>query len=486
MRSTLIKISGPLIACLLSGSMYYYTRDALMAKMVLVCVWMAVWWITECVSLYITALLPLVLFPAFGIMDMKQVAPLYNNEIIFLFTGGFILAFGLEKWNLHKRIALHILRITGPSPSGILAGFMGAGYFISMWISNIATTMMLLPAVLAVLERVSREVPSLQAQKYSTGLLLGLAYACSIGGTATLVGTAPNMIFMSFYNDSFPNLDPLTFSRWMIFALPLSILMFLGCFQLLRFVFITPGLHFTGDKNSTDIQLKALGLLKGGEKRVLWIFLGTVFLWFFRADLDTGVFKIPGWSSFLSHPEYFRDSTVAVGMALLMLLMPGPGGSRLIEWDDVRKIPLGILFLFGGGFAIAEGIMYSGLSTWLGLQLQGMASWPLILILIALPLGMTFFTELTSNTASTWLVLPILLALSAYVNIPPFLLMFPVVISASYAFMLPVATPPNTIVFATEQLKIKDMAKTGLMLNLLGVVLLSLLMWGMHVLGISV
>jgi solute carrier family 13 (sodium-dependent dicarboxylate transporter), member 2/3/5 len=472
MKSILIRLSGPLLGAILGYLQFQASESSMQAHMTFLSVWMAIWWITESVSLYLTALLPLICFPLLGIMDMQDTAPLYNQEIIFLFTGGFILAFGLEKHQVHSRIAAFILRFTGNKPSGILLGFMLAAWFISMWISNIATAMMLLPAAMAVMHSTEK----IEGMKtFTPALLLGVAYSCSIGGVATIVGTAPNMIFMAFYNDHYPQLPPITFVSWLQYGFPISLSMLLISFFILRQIFIRKTMPDFDMQQHFMQQGLHTQSLQSGAKRVLALFVITVLLWFFRSDIPMGGFVIPGWTRWLPMPEYIKDSTVAIGMAIVMLLWHDREGKALLDWKDVQRLPIGILFLFGGGFALAKGIQISGLSAWLSDQLAGINHLPVFIIILLLATFMTFLTELTSNTASTYLVLPVLFAMCNLMDTQPLFIMFPVVISASFAFMLPVATPPNTVIFATEKISVRTMAFTGLWLNLAGIIIVTLI-----------
>ncbi|MCB0428858.1 MAG: SLC13/DASS family transporter [Flavobacteriales bacterium] len=441
--------------------------------MAFVAIWMAGWWITEAVNIFFTSLLPLVAFPLLGIMDMKETAPSYTNEIIFLFIGGFLIAFTLEKWNLHKRMALFLLLKIGATPSRLLLGFMTASYFLSMWIVNTATTMMLLPATMAVIGQIEDQTGK-RDNKMATGFLLGLAYASSIGGTATVIGTAPNMAFMGFYNSNFPNLPAVNFTNWILFSLPVSLTFFALCFQVLRYRFLRHMKHTTISMDTCRMQYQQLGRMSYEEKSITAVFFATVLLWFFRQDIVLGSFTIPGWSGFLPVGGFIKDSTIAMIASCVLYLFPSRQrkGEGLLTWDQVQRIPFGIIFLFGGGFALANGITESGLSEWLTEHLKNLSgNWTPFQVVVTLCVFMTFFTELTSNTASTYLMLPILLSISAQFKASPLIFMVPVVLSASYAFMLPVATPPNTIVFGSERISMRDMTRTGLILNIIGVVL---------------
>lgn len=442
--------------------------------------WIALWWITEAVNIYVTALLPVVLFPLFGVMSIKDVAPLYMKDIIFLFIGGFLIAYALERWNLHKRIALKIILSIGHTPSRVLLGFMLASYFLSMWILNTATVTLLLPAVLGVIQQIE-EVRG-QRTQLATPFLLGLAYASSIGGIATLIGTAPNMVMQEFYNtnavlESGAEVTSVTFANWFAFGFPVSLVLFVVCYLLLRFLYRK---QFSGEAMDLEYcrrTLKEMGPMSYEEYSILGYFIFTVLLWFFRKDLDIGSLHIPGWANLLPEPDFVKESAIAMFTGVLLFLHPSKQkkGEGLITWTDAKRLPVGILFLFGGGFALAAAFTSSGLTAWMGEQLSALQSWTPALIIVTLCLIMTFLTELTSNTASTILVMPIILSMCAYVDVHPLKLFVPVTLAASCAFMLPVATPPNTIVFGSERLSIRSMMRAGIWLNLIGVVIISLL-----------
>jgi len=447
-------------------------------NMAAVALLMAVWWITEVVPLAVTALLPIVFFPFLGIMDGKATSNTYYNHIIFLFIGGFIIALALQKWNLHKRIALKILMLTGTSPAKILLGFMLATSFLSMWISNTATTMMMLPILLSVLGNLEELYGKENLKKYSIGLLLGVAYSSSIGGIATLIGTPPNPIFAQIYQINFPQNAEISFSQWMVFALPLSIMMFAIMYILLYFLFAKGQRKiWKGDSGvNFSSEYQKLGNINFEERIVFIIFITTALLWMTRSALNIGNFHFAGWSSLLAHPKYLNDGTVAVMMGLLLFLIPAKQKEKgmLMDWETVKKMPWGIILLFGGGFALASGFKESGLAEYLGDQLQALQSLHPLVIIFAISAIMIFLTELTSNSSSTTMILPILATLAVSTNIHPLMLMLPATFAASMAFMLPVATPPNAIVFGSNRLHIKDMARTGLILNIVGIFVISL------------
>ncbi len=451
---------------------------------------MAVWWITEVVPLAVTSLIPVALFPLFGIMDGKSVASTYFNDVIFLFMGGFLVALAMERWNLHKRIALHILGKTGISPGRILLGFMAASFFLSMWISNTATAMMMLPIAMSIITSLEGMMKGKSVTLFSAGLLLGVAYGASVGGTATLVGTPPNLSFVRIFQIYFPQAPEISFAKWLFFALPVSLVL-VGFIWLVLYRMYRPDKKEwkTSEKNIFKVQLKEMGKMSFEEKEVLVVFLVLVFLWLFRADLDFGSFLLPGWSRLFPKGEYINDGTVAILMALTLFLLPSKKekGRKLMNWETASRLPWNILLLFGGGFALATGMKDSGLSLWFGEKLTGLISLHPLLIIFSICLIITFLTELTSNTATTEMILPILAGISVTTGIHPLLLMIPATLSASMAFMLPVATPPNAIIFGSSRVSVLQMARTGFILNLIGSVVISLMMYfyGTRVLGIG-
>ena len=444
---------------------------------------MATWWITEIVPLAVTSLLPAALFPLFGIMDGKDVSSTYFNDVIFLFMGGFLVALAMERWNLHKRIALKILCVTGVSPARILLGFMISSFFLSMWISNTATAMMMLPIAMSLVTQLDDLMKNKSATNFSIGLLLSIAYGASIGGVATLVGTPPNLSFSRIFSINFPEAPEISFSMWLLFALPLALIIAAFTWAYLYYRFKPKNGEWTEiDKNTFHLQLKNMGAISFEEKTVLTVFILLALLWLFRVDLNFGIIKIPGWAGIFPQSTLINDGTVAIFMAIILFLLPSKNekGKKILDWKTATKLPWNILLLFGGGFALATGFKVSGLSLWFGEQLAGIASFHPILIIMSISLVITFLTELTSNTATTEMVLPILAGMAITTGINPLLLMIPATISASMAFMLPVATPPNAIVFGANRITVGQMARTGLVLNLVCAVITTLMMyfWG--------
>ncbi|MEZ5105913.1 MAG: DASS family sodium-coupled anion symporter [Draconibacterium sp.] len=451
---------------------------------------MALWWIFEPVPLAVTALLPVALFPLFGIVDGKTISSLYFNYIIFLFIGGFLMAFAMERWNLHRRIALRILILFGVSPGKILLGFMLATSFLSMWMSNTATAMMMVPIALSIIMKLEENLGEKKMGKYGMGLLFGIAYSSSIGGIATLVGTPPNALFASVAGIIFPEMPEITFADWFIFAFPVTVLIFITAWILLFFMYKPKKswkkLHIDEFKR----EYVALGKMKQEERIVLILFAILAFLWIFRTGFTIQSFEIPGWSKLFENPGYINDGTVAIFIAIILFLIPSreKKGERIMNWETAKKIPWGIIILFGGGFALAEAFTKSGLSNWFGQELVGLSHVNPIVLTFAVVTLMSFLTELTSNVASTEMILPILAGLATTIKINPLLLMIPATLAASLAFMLPVATPPNAIVFGTNRLQVKDMVKTGILLNMCGVIIATLIMyfWGTIVFDVDV
>ena len=451
---------------------------------------MAIWWITEAIPLAATALLPVALFPLFGVVDGKTVSAMYFNHLIFLFIGGFLMAFAMERWNLHRRIALRILLLFGVSPGRILLGFMLATSFLSMWMSNTATAMMMVPIALSIIMKLEESLGEPKMGRYSIGLLLGIAYAASIGGISTLVGTPPNLSFARIVSIIFPEMTEISFADWFIYAIPVTVLLFVSAWTLLYFMYKPTESWHNIQLNDFKKEYLALGKPKAEEKIVLFLFVTLAFLWIFRSGFNIQSFVIPGWSRLFKSPTYINDGTVAIFIALLLFIIPSKTekGERIMNWETANKIPWNIVLLFGGGFALAQGFVDSGLSVWFGERLAGLANVdPMVLTLANVSL-MSLLTELTSNVATTEMILPILAGLSTAIEINPLLLMIPATLASSLAFMLPVATPPNAIVFGTNRIQVKDMVKTGILLNIIGIVIATLVMyyWGTVVFEIDV
>jgi sodium-dependent dicarboxylate transporter 2/3/5 len=449
---------------------------------------MATWWITEAIPIPATALLPLVLFPLLGIMQAKDVSLRYADQNIFLFMGGFFIAMAMQRWNLHKRIALYIVKFLGTSPHRIVLGFMIATAFLSMWISNTATTMMMFPIGLAVIYHVANVLEKEKSEinttpgsfNFGLALMLGIAYAASIGGIATLVGTPPNIVFVGIARSMFPKAPEIGFLDWFKIGLPLVVILLPVTWFYLTYIAAPPRIKkIPGGKDLIENDLRELGGMKPGEKLTLAVFLLVALAWVFRINIDVGFFVIPGWSNILGVSEYVHDSTVAMFGAILLFLLPVDLGKGIfvLNWEWAMRIPWGIILLFGGGFALAAGFQASGLAQWIGEGLSFLCGVPTIIMILCVCLLLTFLTEVTSNTATTTMMMPVLGALATATCIHPFLLMIPAAMSASCAFMLPVATPPNAIIFGSGYLRIPDRARIGFFLNIIGAIIVTLIVY---------
>lgn len=469
---------GPIIAGYLMLFADLNPENPAITYTLAVAIWMALWWVTEVVPLAITSLLPVVLFPALGIMDGKAVSATYFNHVIFLFIGGFLVALAIEKWNLHKRIALKILQIIGTSPARILLGFMFATAFLSMWISNTATAMLMVPILLSIITKLEDINGKAKVRHFAIGLLLSIAYSASIGGVATLVGTPPNLSFARIFYIYFPNAPEISFATWFFYAFPISLILFITLFGYLYVVFVRRKKGWKSISR-TDIlkDIKALGTKKYEEKVLTVVFIALALLWFFRADIWLGSFRIPGWSNLFGHPELLNDGTVAIFIAVLLFIIPSreKPGAFLMDWKAAEAIPWEIILLFGGGFALASGFKESGLSVWFGEQLIFLKDVHPLLLILCISFIVTFLTEVTSNTATVESLLPILAGLAISIEVNPLLFMLPATVAGSLAFMLPVATPPNAIIFGSRRITVIQMAKSGFILNLIGIMIVSLI-----------
>ena len=442
-----------------------------------VAVLMALWWVTEIVPLAITSLLPVVLFPVLGVMNGKDVSSTYFNHVIFLFLGGFLIALAIQKWDLHKRIALKILLLVGTSPAKILLGFMMATAFLSMWISNTATTMLMIPILISIITQLEDINLKKDVKHFSIGLLLSIAYSASIGGIATLVGTPPNLSFARIFNIYFPNAPEISFATWFFYAFPIVIVMFIIAWLYLYVVFVKRGANFKSiEKTNLKLTYKKLGKWSYEEKVMMIIFVLLAMLWFFRADIIIGSFKIYGWQNLFKNPSYFNDGTVAIAIAIILFIIPSKQqkGKFLMDWKTAESIPWEIILLFGGGFALATGFKDSGLSQWFGEQMIWLNNVHPFFIILTIAFVVTFLTEITSNTATVETFLPVLAGLAMSIEINPLLFMLPATIAGSLAFMLPVATPPNAIIFGTKRVPMIEMSKTGFFLNIIGIVIVTI------------
>jgi sodium-dependent dicarboxylate transporter 2/3/5 len=409
------------------------------ASITLLC---AFWWITEAIPVPATGLVPLAIFPLLGVLTPTQVAQAYGSPLILLYMGGFILSTAMERSGAHRRIALNMVNIFKGGEKSVVFGFMLASATLSMWISNTATGLMLLPIALAVLE-------STDSKATKAALLLGVAYACNIGGMGTPIGTPSNLIFMQVYTDVTG--ESITFIDWMAWGVPALII-----FLPLMYFWLTRQLS-----NNNKLSVPSTGSWRTEEKRTLWVFAFTALAWVTRQE------PFGGWSELFNIPMA-NDASVAMVGAIALFLIPNGKGEKLLDWETAVKIPWGILILFSGGICIATAFVESGISMMIGEMLASLTGINLYLLMLAICLVVTFLTEMTSNTATSALLMPILSAAAIGALIDPRLLMVPAVMSASCAFMLPVATGPNAVVYSSGQVKIRKMMSEGFVLNLIG------------------
>jgi sodium-dependent dicarboxylate transporter 2/3/5 len=428
---------------------------------------MAIWWATEAVPIAVTALLPLVFFPLLGIADIQQTAEPFANKVIYLFLGGFVVALAMQRWDLHRRIALTILQHVGGNGRSLIGGFMLASALLSMWVMNTSTTMMLLPIAVSVIAVIHNTIDDLSAKAkrdFQYALLLGVAYGSTIGGMSTLVGTAPNAMMAAFVLENYGT--QIDFASWMLVGLPLSAMMLpLAWLALTRVVFHVD-FHTSAESRAHLKKLKTdLGTISTPERRVAAVFLLLAFTWIFRPLLT----RLPGL-------EALDDSGIAMAGAVLLFLLPS--GSKedplLLRWEQVQKLPWAILILFGGGLSLANAVSQTGLAAWIGDSLHLVASLPGPVLVIIVATMIIFLTELTSNVATTATFMPVVSAIAIEAGVDPIVLLVPVTFAASCAFMLPVATPPNAIVFGSGLLTIPKMVRAGIALNIIGIVLVSL------------
>ena len=433
-----------------------------------VAVLMAVWWISEALPISATALLPLVLFPVLGVDTIAATAAPYANPMIFLFMGGFIIALGMQRWGLHRRVALNIIRTVGTHPSGLIAGFMVSSGFLSMWVSNTATAMMMLPIGLSVIElarsQAKDELTVKQTESFGISLMLGIAYASSIGGIGTLVGTPTNALLVGFMHETYG--FEIDFVQWMLFGIPVVVLgLPLTHFVLTRIAFPIRLATLPGSREYIHSELKRLGRLSRPEMMVGGVFVLTAALWIFQPFLSEWL--LPGLS----------DAGIAIFGALLLFMLPvdAKRGIFVLNWKYAEQLPWGVLILFGGGLSLAGAIQRTGLAEWIGGYFTAVSHWPVFLIILATVAAILLLTELTSNSATAAAFLPIMASVAIGIGQNPLLLAVPVAMAASCAFMLPVATPPNAIVYGSGVMTISQMARGGVWLNLVFVFLIAAL-----------
>ncbi len=428
-----------------------------------VALWMVTWWLTEAVSISVTALLPLLLFPLLDIMPIAEVGNNYGSPIIFLFFGGFVMALALEKVNLHRRIALNIIRITGTTPNKVVLGFMIATASLSMWISNTATAVVMLPIAMSVIKLLIDDVDGFtkKDRNFAVSVLLGIAFSANAGGIATVIGTPPNSILIGLLENEYQ--IEISFLKWMVFALPFSIIMIgLSYITLVHLIFPSKGLNFSASNEVIQKELRKLGPTRSKEKMVLGIFAVTVSLWIFRTLINS-VFPSLGLS----------DTMISMFAAISLFAVPFnlKKGDFILDWKDTEKLAWGILILFGGGLALAKGMSVSGIVDQVSQSIAA-GNFSITATASLLILLMLFMTELMSNVALVAVLAPVVAGIAIGLGIPMVYLLIPVTMASSCAFMLPMATPPNAIVFASGFIEVKDMVKAGILLNLVAVLIL--------------
>ncbi len=456
---------GPVLFVL---TLFFFSAEGLSfeAKAVLATtLWVAVWWITEAIPIPATSLLPLLLLPITGALNSATVTSAYGDDIIFLFLGGFFIASAMEKWNLHRRIALAIIAFVGTSTQRILLGFMLATAFLSMWVSNTAAVMMMIPMALAITAQVALALRGTQEARdipeFEKSLLFGVGYAGTIGGMGTLIGTPPNIILAAQARELFD--VEITFASWMMIGVPVVVVLLAIAWIYLGRIAFRKGIKgIPGGKELIQSERAKLGKISFEESAVATVFVFAAFMWITRDWIWTDIF-----------PE-LRDGMIAVTAAVLLFIIPvkSQAGLRILDWKDSREIPWGILLLFGGGLAIAAGFRETGLASWIGTQLTVLDGFNLLVIITSATFLILFLTEITSNTATATMILPVVASLALALNIHPFALMIPCAMAANCAFMLPVGTPPNAIIFATEKLRIVEMVRVGFVMNVIAATLI--------------
>jgi sodium-dependent dicarboxylate transporter 2/3/5 len=434
---------------------------------------MATWWVTEAIPIPVTSLLPLIILPLAGVQKIDQAAIAYSNKIVLLLMGGFIIAKSVERWHLHARLALNIVNSVGSKPSALVAGFMVASAFLSMWISNTATSIMLMPIAYSVATAVVGD--KVRGAPFTIAVLLAVAYGASIGGLGTLVGTPTNLIISGYLEEQGD--DRLSFSRWMTIGIPVVLVMLPAAwFVLTRWALKLQATDGGAGKDIIQEELQKLGKWTAPEVRVLVVFSIIAFFWIFRRYFiqDITIFGIQPFAGLTDH-------IIAIAGAVAMFLVPSGSkkerGTMLLDWETATKIPWGVLLLFGGGLSLAGAITSSGLADWLGGQMSGLTALPTILIMLSLVVFVIFATELTSNVATASALMPVVGVIAVAGGADPVMLAVPVAMAASCAFMLPMATGPNAIVFASGEVSISQMAKIGFRLNMLGILLITVMVY---------
>lgn len=437
------------------------------AKAVLACTsWIAIWWIFESVPLAITSLLPIVLFPLTGGLSISETTSSYGNKFIFLYLGGFFIAIAIEKWNLHKRLAINIIYKIGTNFSNIILGFMLATAFLSMWISNTAAALIMLPIAVAIVNHFSidSDEEDKSMQQFGKAIMLAIAYSASIGGIATLIGTPTNLVMVSVLKEEL-NIE-ISFADWLLFAFPISLLLLFFCwFYLTKISFKFKSLEIVEYKQQMQIIKNNLGEITSQEKKVAIIFGLTAFFWLLNPILLNPYFP------------FLDDTIIVLIFSSLLFVVSSKKNEKLLEWKDTVKVPWDIILLFGGGLSLAKGFESSGLASFIGKSMNAFAHLEFILLLLVIITLVNFLTEVTSNTATVAILLPVFIPIAIASTVNPLYLIVATTLASSCAFMLPVATPPNAIVFGSGFLKIKDMVRTGFVMNIVSIIIIALFVY---------
>ena len=430
-------------------------------------IWIAVWWVTEAIPIAATALLPIVLFPLSGGMNLASTTASFGHKYVFLYLGGFLIAIGIEKWNLHRRIALTIIAFIGSDIRKIILGFMIATAFLSMWISNTATSVMMLPIGLAIIKQLKDNPDTDEDENliFGKALMLGIAYSASIGGIATLIGTPPNLVLAGIIESTYGY--EITFLEWFQFGLPVALLLLIFCwYYLTRIAYKFKQVDFPGGLKEIQRLKSNLGIISKEERRVGFVFVLAALCWISRSFILQPLF--PG----------IDDTIIAILFGITLFIIPSKNKNEpLLNWKDTLNLPWGIILLFGGGMALAKAFDESGLALWLGNLMTEFGGFPFFILLLLLVTAVNFLTEITSNLATTAMLLPVLAPLALEVGVHPFGLMVGAAVAASCAYMLPVATPPNAVVFGSGYLRIPDMVSKGIVLNLFSILVISIMVY---------
>ncbi|MDN5203015.1 DASS family sodium-coupled anion symporter [Fulvivirgaceae bacterium BMA10] len=435
-------------------------------KVIGIAVWMVAWWVTEALPLPVTAILPMILFPLVGVFDIRTATSAYSNPIIFLFMGGFIIALALEKWNLHKRIALNLIRLTGTHPNGIILGFMLATAFLSMWISNTATTVMMLPIATSVTSLLMKESENNASgyRNFALCLMLGIAYSANIGGAITIIGTPPNVVSIGYMREMLE--VEMDFSRWLIVGLPVGACLIAICYLVLTKLMYPSRLgNFESSENLINNKIKDLGDISKAEKLVACVFILTALCWILRQPINN-----------LIGENILNDTIIAMAGGVLLFIIPVDikKSEFLLDWESMKKLPWGILILFGGGICLAKGMETSGLVQLIGDIIAAQGHIGLGVLILILSCIMLFMTEIMSNVALATIFIPLVIGIAQGFGYDPIWVAIPVTMAASYAFMMPISTPPNAIVFSSGLIRINQMVRAGFLLNIISILILLL------------